>query len=262
MSANSLNKPAPADKPVHRAVTSRWMLSIALPLWVLAGFGLSQALLVVIVYVLRFMGVSFIGINQSVLTAVLTSCTYMLTAVIVIGLPWWIKKYRTSRQDIGLNRLPTWMDIALAPAGAVIYLICSIALVSSLVALVPSLDLKQVQETGFGNLSYYYEYILAFVTLIIIAPLSEEVLFRGYLYGKLRKIMPVWIVILIVSVLFGAVHGQWNVAIDVFALSIVLCSLREMTGNIWAGILLHMLKNSLAFYLLFVNPDLLSTMGG
>ena len=37
-----------------------------------------------------------------------------------------------------------------------------------------------------------------------------------------------------------------------FALSIVLCGLREITGTIHAGILLHMLKNGIAFYLLFV----------
>jgi membrane protease YdiL (CAAX protease family) len=53
---------------------------------------------------------------------------------------------------------------------------------------------------------------------------------------------------------FGAVHGQWNVAIDVFSLSLIMCGLREITGNIWAGALLHMLKNGLAFYILFINP--------
>jgi hypothetical protein len=72
----------------------------------------------------------------------------------------------------------------------------------------------------------------------------------------------VWAAIIITSLLFGAVHGQWNVAIDVFVLSLVLCSLREVTGNIWAGVLLHMLKNGLAFYLLFINPSLLHTIGG
>jgi membrane protease YdiL (CAAX protease family) len=98
--------------------------------------------------------------------------------------------------------------------------------------------------------------------LIIVAPVAEEVLFRGYLYGKLRKSVPVWAAIGIVSVLFGSIHGQWNVAIDVFALSIVLCVLREITGSIWAGILLHMVKNGLAFYILFINPAVLGTIGG
>ena len=47
-------------------------------------------------------------------------------------------------------------------------------------------------------------------------------------------------------------HGQWNVGINVFAMSIVLCVMREITGSIYSGILLHMLKNMLAFYLLYI----------
>jgi membrane protease YdiL (CAAX protease family) len=87
-------------------------------------------------------------------------------------------------------------------------------------------------------------------------------LFRGYLLGKLRKYVPLWAAILVTSLLFGFVHGAWNVGIDVFALSIVLCLLRVWTKTLWAPILLHMLKNAVAFYLLFINPLLLGTLGG
>jgi membrane protease YdiL (CAAX protease family) len=261
MSVNSSNKPD-VDAPTPRKPRSRRWLAFALPFWTLASFGLAQVVLVGVLYGLRYVGVSFATINQPVFSATVAACTYLLTLAIVIALPWWLKKYRVSRQDIGLTRLPSWMDIGLAPAGFVVYLIGSIAFITLIGAFVPSLDLQQAQDTGFGNLSYRYEYVVAFMTLVIIAPIAEEILFRGYLYGKLRKVVPVWVAVLIVSVVFGAVHGQWNVALDVFVLSIVLCSLREVTGNIWAGMLLHMLKNSLAFYLLFVNPTLLSTMGG
>ena len=39
---------------------------------------------------------------------------------------------------------------------------------------------------------------------------------------------------------------------NVFALSVALCVLREITGTIYAGILTHMIKNGVAFYLLYV----------
>ena len=55
---------------------------------------------------------------------------------------------------------------------------------------------------------------------------------------------------LLVSVLFGVVHLQWNVGVTVFAMSLVLCGLREVTGTIYAGILMHMLKNGLAMWIL------------
>ncbi len=51
---------------------------------------------------------------------------------------------------------------------------------------------------------------------------------------------------------FGLVHGQWNVAIDTFILSMVMIALYEKTKNLWACIFLHGLKNLVAFLALFV----------
>jgi len=128
--------------------------------------------------------------------------------------------------------------------------------------LFPWIDVNQVQDTGFSNLGQRYEYILAFLTLVVIAPVAEEAIFRGYLYGKVKKFVPIWVAILATSLLFGFIHGAWNLAIDTFALSIILCILRESTGSIWSSILLHMAKNSIAFYVLFINPLLLAIIVG
>jgi membrane protease YdiL (CAAX protease family) len=53
------------------------------------------------------------------------------------------------------------------------------------------------------------------------------------------------------SMLFGLVHMQWNVAIDTFILSFALIWLYQKSGSIWGSILLHALKNGIAFVLLF-----------
>jgi len=180
----------------------------------------------------------------------------LLSLIIVLGVPWLLKRRRTNKQELGLTRLVSWLDIGLAPAGFVVYLVISVLLLALFSTLIPAIDMEQVQQNGFEGIGQRYEYVLAFVTLVIIAPLAEEVLFRGYLYGKLRAKVPLWAAILLTSLLFAAIHGQWNVAIDVFALSVVLCILRDITGSIWSGILLHMLKNGVAFYFLFVSPML------
>ena len=96
------------------------------------------------------------------------------------------------------------------------------------------------------------ERVIAFLVLVVIAPIFEEIIFRGWLYGKLRAKMEAPIAIVIVSLLFGIMHFQWNVGVNVFALSVVLCALREITGTIYAGILTHMIKNGVAFYLLYL----------
>jgi len=234
---------------------------IGLMAWVFTGFALASVIIAGALGGLKALGVSFVSVNEAVFSFVAAALVYILSLTIVIGLPWVIKKYATTKEEIGLTRLPSWMDIALAPAGFVVYFIASSIIVLAISHLIPGFDVNQTQETGFENLTQRYEYITAFIALVVLAPVAEEILFRGYLYGKLKKYVPVWVAIIVTSVLFGAVHGQWNVALDVFTLSIVLCSLREVTGNIWAGILLHMLKNSIAFYFLFINTSLLDTIG-
>lgn len=229
--------------------------------WVLAGFVLSSAIVALIVWILTEVGVSFTALNQTILNTILALAVYILTLIIVVGVPWLIKKSSFTKDEAGLTRLPSWMDILMAPAGFIVYFIVSGILTFTVTQLVPGFDTSEVQQTGFEDISQRYEYILAFATLVVLAPVAEEVLFRGYLYGKLRKYVPIWVAILATSALFGLVHGQWNVGLDVFALSIILCSLREVTGNIWAGILLHMLKNGVAFYFLFINTSLLDTIG-
>ena len=91
------------------------------------------------------------------------------------------------------------------------------------------------------------------IALVFIAPIAEEIIMRGWLYGKLRSRLPLPLAIVLTSILFGFLHGQWNVGVGVFALSLVLCSLREITGTIWSGILLHILSNGIAFYLLYIG---------
>lgn len=252
MSANSLNNPI--QKVLSwKWIRSSWVLAALLPLWMLIGLGLAVIVMRILVTILTQLGVPLAAMNATILQTTLTAVVYLLTLLFVIGLPRLIGKYVTPA-DVGLTRLPSWADIGLAPAGFVVYFIASSLLVYVGSQIIPGFDMTQLQETGFTHISQYYEYVLAFATLIVVAPIAEEVLFRGFLYGKLRRRMPVWVAMLITSALFGLIHGQWNVGLDVFALSIVLCSLREVTGSIWAGILLHMLKNSIAFFIIFVSP--------
>lgn len=258
MSANSLTKKIFLIKPGH----NNWPLTIGLPTWVFTGFLLSQLLVAGVLLVIDAIGVNVPASDDAVFNTVIAAGVYVLTLGIVIGGPWLVRRKQTSKVDLGLSRLPSWMDILLSPAGFIIYLLFSALLVWGVASVVPGFNTNQVQEIGFQNLSQQYQYLLAFLTLIVIAPIAEEIVFRGYLYGKLRKHVPLWIAMLITSVLFGAVHGQWNVGLDTFALSIVMCSLREVTGSIWAGVLLHMTKNSIAFYFLFINPSLFNTLGG
>jgi len=233
-----------------------------LPGWVFFGFMLAQALVLALLWGLQELGVSFAAMNEIVFNAAMSAVIYALTILLVFGVPWWTQKRRTTRNDIGVQRLPVWMDVVWMPAGLIVYLILTALLTALATMYLPFVDAGQAQETGFSAVAAQPEYVLAFLSLVIIAPVAEEVLFRGYLFGKLRKHLPLWGAVIVTSLLFAVVHFQWNVGLDVFALSIALCMLRVVSGSIWPSIMLHMFKNGVAFYFLFINPTLLSTLGG
>lgn len=231
---------------------------LAFPLWVFVCFMFSQYFVSGVAWVMLSLGIPLKNLNPAILNTIIAILVYVSTLTLAILLPTAINKNEiTTRQELGLSSLPTWKDILMAPAGLVIYFILSSVLIMIASQIIPGFDVNQVQNTGFNNTHQSSELILAFITLVIVAPVAEETLFRGYLYSKLRKYAPVWVAVLVTSLFFGALHGAWNVGVDTFALSIVLCSLREATGSLWASILLHMMKNGIAFYVLFIAPAIL-----
>ena len=137
--------------------------------------------------------------------------------------------------------------------GAVAYIALTVSLSFIAQAIIPGFNPNQAQDVGVSDRLFSLDLAIAFVVLVIVVPLCEELIFRGILYGKLRSAkLPVAASVFFVSLLFGVAHGQWNVGIDTFALSLVLCTLREYTGSIWSGFLLHAIKNSVAFYAVYV----------
>jgi CAAX protease family protein len=98
--------------------------------------------------------------------------------------------------------------------------------------------------------------IAAAVFVCVIAPIAEEVFFRGFLFGALRRWIRIgpgefgtWVAAAITGVLFGLVHSgsaspQYLVPLGF--LGFVLCVLRWRTGSLYPCIALHCINNSVA----------------
>lgn len=237
--------------------------------WTIAAFLLATIIVELVFAGLAALGISFSNLSDTVLEAVLAAITYIVAIALTLGIPWLIRKTPLSQKELGVARLISWGDIGLVVPAVVLYLLLD-AIFLGVAGHIHGFNPTQTQDVGFSHLVQQYQYFLAFITLVVVAPVAEEFLFRGYLFGKIRKRAPFWITMILVSLAFASLHipgtdaaghfqAQWNVAVDVFALSLVLCGLREVTNNIWAGVLLHALKNGIAFYLLFIAP-VLSTM--
>lgn len=171
-------------------------------------------------------------------------------ALVFANIP--VARRKVTAKVLGVARPLTWSDIGLGAAGYVIYFLIFIALTIILSKILPGYNADQAQDLGFDAL-YGINRTIGFIVLVIVTPLAEELVMRGFLFGKLRESkMPFWPAAVIVSILFGLAHGQWNVAIDTFILSMAACYLREVTGAIWPGVVIHMVKNAVAYVLLFV----------
>lgn len=251
------------EKPGGKKPINYRML-LALPAWVTLAYLISNLLVVGGVWILSLFDISLDEIlRPAIVQTGVATIVYALTIAIVIAGPYYVFKSRTNLVDLGMTRLPSWTDIGLAPVSFFIYALISGYVLAFLTGLFPVLDSEHAQNIGFQALGSQLDNMLAFLTLVVLAPIAEEVLFRGYLYGKLKRYASGLIAAVVTSVLFAIAHMQFNVpieqaqltvAIDVFILSLLLCGLRSLTGSIWAGVLLHMLKNMVAYYILFVSP--------
>jgi membrane protease YdiL (CAAX protease family) len=185
-------------------------------------------------------------------TTVRSALIYVLSLTLIIFVPKLIKKtWATSFEKLGLKKFLTFTDIGIG----IISFIATIIISSIVLPILQSMNLidaSQAQVTGYENLYNPADRIVGFIALVIIAPIAEELIFRGWLYGKLRAKIPAFPAIVLVSLLFALVHGQWNVGVIVFAMSVINCLIRELTGTVYGGILVHIIRNSIAFYGLFI----------
>jgi hypothetical protein len=88
---------------------------------------------------------------------------------------------------------------------------------------------------------------LILLSAVIIAPIAEEIVFRGYLYKAFRDRFKPWYAIIMSAALFSAIHLEPLAAVPLFVIGVVLAYVYEKTDNLMAPIALHMLNNAVAF---------------
>lgn len=200
---------------------------------------------------------SFIEWIGSPIGALVFSVVIYSVALFLTILPFLIQKksFTEILQALGLKRPIRFKMLLWALLYQGIFIgVTMVVMFALMVVQIPGLDLTQEQELSFNGLSYWHEYVAAFVLLVVLAPVIEELIFRGYLYGRLRKYNGIIISTILTSVAFGIVHGQANVAIVVGLLSVAMCLLRERFDSIYPTIMMHMFQNGFAYIMLFIIP--------
>lgn len=175
---------------------------------------------------------------------------YGVALSIEVGIIAGLMRWRRLRlQDLGLQRFH-WGWI-LAVLGLYVAQIVLVVVVFTVIqVLSPSTNLDQTQEVlSFGKA--HWAVVASFIAAVGIAPVVEELIFRGIMFRALASRWPIWLAAIVSSAAFGWLHGQLNVGIYTFLLGLLLVWLYQRSGSIYPGILLHILNNAIAFWFIF-----------
>lgn len=87
--------------------------------------------------------------------------------------------------------------------------------------------------------------------IVIAAPISEEIFFRGFMFAGIRSRANIVVAALISSIFWGALHftgsDSWGAVAQLSVFGLVLCWTYEKTGSVRTTIAIHALNNAIAF---------------
>ena len=102
-------------------------------------------------------------------------------------------------------------------------------------------------ELGVGDESLFIA-VTAVVLIAGLAPISEELFFRGFVFSGLRSRMSLWPAAVISGLVFGLVHAPTGITtvVPLAVLGAVLAWLYDRTGSLWPPVIAHAFNNALA----------------
>lgn len=124
------------------------------------------------------------------------------------------------------------------------HLWCVVLLIALSVVLSPLMRLLPTSEVSIESS------VWVVVTLIFVAPILEEILFRAKVFSVLRRRLLPTLSAVVASAIFALMHGFTGVAIEAFFAGMIFSYAYIATSSIFAPIILHIFNNVIAYVLL------------
>ena len=116
----------------------------------------------------------------------------------------------------------------------------------------------QTPENQCQSIRSGYEVLwLAVIGVAVIAPLVEEIVFRGMIFGWLRGRVPIVWAVLISAALFSLAHIgflQLTLFLPVFSAGLLLAVLYNHARSLWPNVIVHGAFNLIGLLVLFSAP--------
>jgi membrane protease YdiL (CAAX protease family) len=191
--------------------------------------------------------------NETLGTAMGTVMLVVSAAVLVI--PVKLRHYSLS-EYFALNDIPR-RDLVLGVAGLI-----------ALIAVFEAMEWLLGIDAGSKSVIASYQAMKLAGTLpmlwliaVIVAPVTEELLFRGFLHrGWAPSRLGIFGTIILTSALWAAMHQQYDLPgiLCVFSIGLLLGWIRQRSESTTLTILLHALNNTIAMVLIAIHVEWLS----
>lgn len=175
--------------------------------------------------------------------------SYMLCKIIgsIIAIP---VVYADYKRDLmmtgkyGLKQPVTSKNVKQVLAVIGITICLSIAL-NNIISMSPLVSVSDEYQNA--NDAFYGSTIgLELLGSALITPFLEELLHRGVVYGRLRRMMGLWPAVLVSALIFAGLHFNIVQFIYAFLLGIVFALFVEKTGRLYPAVIAHMIANGIA----------------
>jgi membrane protease YdiL (CAAX protease family) len=176
-------------------------------------------------------------VRNAIESSVLAVCQYaaMLFNIFVLA---FMRRGGTLR-DLGWREFKWWW-LPLVPVAAYVALVGADYLQAVNQSLFPGVSNGQCVAVRHD---YSHYYALAIIVVCIVAPISEETIFRGFIYGWLHRWGPAVVAVPFSAVIFSALHQQLVLFLPLFLVGVVLATLYQGSRSIIPGVITHALFN-------------------
>ena len=214
---------------------------------ILILYFLTQALIMTVFAAIGGMGVQ--GDIQGAMEAYLAEKTTLISivhnALIIICLLIYRRKSASAKEALPLGKLPIKDVGCCAGAG-----VCAAFIVTLLLSLLP------IPEEMMASYSTAVTEVTSgtppekLLSVVILAPIAEELLFRGAIYGSFKKTSRSYVAIIASCALFGLMHQDPVWIIYAFLMGLGLTMTLNAYGTLIAPIILHMAFNLVGSYVM------------
>ncbi|MDR0841211.1 MAG: CPBP family intramembrane metalloprotease [Christensenellaceae bacterium] len=232
----------------------RFWAAIGIGVACAAGYMLLQGIVSIVFmipYIASTLGADVLALDVVQITAEATAYLYekfayisIITNVLTFFILWGV--YALMRRNI-------FQEIRLVPVKARsllpnIGLAAGLGVVICLVlSLLPEEAMASYIEQS-NSVIYGVSLPLAMLSTVLFAPILEEILFRGVVYGTFKRAMPRGFALLLSSLIFGALHGQLIWILYAAVVGCVMALVYDAYGSLLANIVFHIVFNLVGGY--------------